>query len=102
MTAADSEFRSDIASLKSDVRNLADIVNEMRLESKEWRSKQLQLFTQLAADRKDTEALASRVAACAAAVRANSADIDSLKNWRWYVCGIAAAAAFLLEKFLTG
>lgn len=101
MMPPDSEVRADLASLKADVRNLAEIVNEMRLESKEWREKQLQLFAQLAADRKDTEALAARLAAVAAAVRANSADIGSLKNWRWYVCGIAAAAAFILEKFLT-
>ena len=88
---AGKEPAVQLAELRKDVQNLADVVNEMRLESKEWREKQMQILQTLASVRSEYNAVIMTQ-------RQLMLDVESLKAWRWYMAGICAAIAFVIER----
>lgn len=87
------EAKVQLAELRKDVQNLADVVNEMRMESKVWREKQVEILQTLASARSEYEAVI-------VTQRQLLMDVESLKAWRWYMAGICAAIAFAMEKLL--
>ena len=94
-TTKTSQPAVQLAELRKDVKNLADIVNEMRIESKEWREKQVQILQTLASARSEYDAVL-------VTQRQLLLDVESLKAWRWYMAGICAAIAFAMEKLVGG
>lgn len=90
------EVSSDagLAELRADVRNLAAIVNEMRVENKDWREKQLKIFETMAESRKEIETAQD-------AIRTLWKDVDALKAWRWYLAGGCGVVAFVVAKIFS-
>ena len=75
-----------LAELRRDVQNLADIVNEMRVEAKDWRERQVRVLEELAASRAELSAISG-------AYGHLLCDVERLKAWRWYMIGVCGAVA---------
>ena len=83
----------DAHALAADIKGLSRQVDEMRVENREWRSKQLEIFQQLSSNQTTLVNVSRRLADA-------ERRVGSLEAWKWKLTGILGAGILACEYFL--